>query len=167
MLWSAVLRSEDTIVEEGAVPVGVVECLTREARVEERADRSLDDLDVVVGGIEDGLGEVVRVDDERVPDAHRHDLAAGAVADAAIAVVAGLGRIRGAARPVVARARVARGVVGVVVVVEEVPAGDVVDVAVRVGVGAVAEDGDQVAGVEDRVGLGVAGGDRRHAESPA
>ena len=49
----------------------------------------------------------------------------------------------------------ARGVEGVVVVVEEVPAGDVVDVAVaaRVVVVAVRELGDQVGGVEDPVGL--------------
>ena len=57
---------------------------------------------------------------------------------------------------------VARGVVGVVVVVEEVPARDVVGVAVAVGVGAVGEDRDQVGRVEDVVGLVVAGR-RRHA----
>ena len=52
------------------------------------------------------------------------------------------------ARPdaVVRGGEVARGVVGVVVVVEEVPARDVVDEAVGVGVGAVGEGGDQVLG---------------------
>jgi hypothetical protein len=50
----------------------------------------------------------------------------------------------------------ARGVEGIVVVVEEVPARDVVDVAVRVGVGAVREGRDQVGAVEDRIRLGIA-----------
>ena len=66
----------------------------------------------------------------------------------------------GAAGAVVGGRRVARRVVGVVVVVEEVPAGDVVDVAVAVVVAAVAERDEQVAGVEDAVGLVVAGGRR-------
>jgi len=58
---------------------------------------------------------------------------------------------------VVGRRGVARGVVGVVVVVEEVPAGDVVREAVAVRVAAVREHGEQVGGVEDVVGLVVAG----------
>jgi hypothetical protein len=64
---------------------------------------------------------------------------------------------------VVVRARVARGVVGVVVVVEEVPARDVVDVAVPVVVGRIAEGCDQVAAVENRIraGLVIVAGGRR------
>ena len=69
-------------------------------------------------------------------------------ADPAFAVVAALGRLFGPAGAVVGGGEVARGVVGVVVVVEEVPAGDVVDEAVAVAVDAVAEGGDQVLGVE-------------------
>ena len=49
---------------------------------------------------------------------------------------------------VVLRREVARRVGGVVVVVEEVPAGDVVDVAVAVRVGVVGERDDEVLGVE-------------------
>ncbi len=134
----------------------------REARVEERAHRSLHHLDVVVRRIEGRQREVVGVDHERVPNTHRHDLAVGAQANAAVTFVA---LLRGLLHPpaaVVRRARITGGVVGVVVVVEEVPAGDVVGVAVAVAVVAVTEHGDQVAGVEDRIGLAVSGG-LRHA----
>ena len=55
------------------------------------------------------------------------------------AVVPLLGRLVHPARAVVLGGEVARGVDRVVVVVEEVPAGDVVDVAVAVGVVAVGE----------------------------
>ena len=58
-----------------------------------------------------------------------------------------------AAGAVAVGAAAAGSVERVVVVVEEVPARDVVDVAVRVGVGAVGEGGDEVGPVEDRVGL--------------
>ena len=101
---------------------------------------------------------MIGVDDERVPHPQRHDLAARAQARAAGALVRQLPGLLRAPRPVVRGRRVARRVVGVVVVVEEVPAGDVVREAVAVGVAAVGERGDQVGGVEEVIGLVVPGG---------
>src|SRR5581483_6913799 len=94
----------------------------------------------------------VRVGYEGVPDPQRHDLAAGAGAEIAAAVVPLLGGVGGPAAAVVGGGEVARGVVGVVVVVEEVPAGDVVHEAVAVGVRAVGEGRDQVLGVDGVLG---------------
>ena len=142
---------------EDAAGVRVARRGAGEARVRQAAERGLDDADPVVGRVGDAQRELVRVGDERVPDADRDDLAARADAGAAGALVRLLPGLLGAAGAVVGGRAVARGVVGVVVVVEEVPAGDVVGVAVAVGVRAVGEDGDQVGGVEDVVGLVVAG----------
>ena len=148
------VRGDDR--EEDALAVGLPERRPAEARVEQASYRALDDLDAVVRGIEDGLREVVDVHHEGVPRAQRDDLAAGADARAARAVVRLRPGLDGAARPVVGGARIARGVVRVVVVVEEVPAGYVVDVAVPVVVAVAVERGDQVARVEQRVRLRVA-----------
>jgi len=142
---------------EDAAGVGVARRGAREARVGQAAERSLDHPDPVVGRVGDAERELVRVGHERVPDADRHDLALGADAGAADALVGLLPGLLGAAGAVVGGGAVARRVVGVVVVVEEVPTGDVVGVAVAVGVRAVGEDGDQVGGVEDVVRLVVAG----------
>jgi hypothetical protein len=124
--------------------------------VGEPADRALGDARAVVGCVDEGHRVVVGGDDERVPDAQRHDLAVGAHADAIDRVVRLRRGLGGPAGAVPARRAAARGVKRVVVVVEEVPAGDVVDVAVAVGVGVVGEGGDQVRPVEERVRLLVA-----------
>ena len=142
---------------EDAAGVRVARRGAGEARVGQAAERRLDDADPVVGRVGDAERELVRVGDERVPDADRDDLAARAHAGAAGALVRLLPGLLGAAGAVVGGRAVARGVVGVVVVVEEVPARDVVGVAVAVGVRAVGEDRDQVGRVEDVVGLVVAG----------
>ena len=141
-----------------ALLVGVGEGAARELGVGEPADGALDDAGAVVGGVDDAHRVVVGRHDEGVPDPQRHDLAVGAHADAVGPVVGRARGLGGAPGAVAARRAAARGVVRVVVVVEEVPAGDVVDVAVGVGVGVVGEGRDQVRGVEERVGLLVAGG---------
>ena len=109
---------------------------------------ALDHLDAVVGRVHDPQRERVAVGDERVPDAHRHDLAVGADADRADAVVALVGHVVGAAGAVVVGGEVARQISRFVVVVEEVPAGDVVGEAVVVVVEVLAGHAlrDQVGG---------------------
>ena len=101
-------------------------------------------LDAAVGRVDRRLGEAVGVGDERLADAQRQHRAVRARADLAGAVV-GLGR-----RVLVLAGAVSvlDVVVGVVVVVDEVPAGDVVGVAVVVVVDAVGEGDDQVLGRE-------------------
>jgi hypothetical protein len=143
---------------EDAAGVGVAHRGAGEARVGQPAEGGLDDLDAVVRRVRDAERELVRVGHERVPDADRHDLAARADAGAPGALVGLLPGLLRAAGAVVGGRAVARRIVRIVVVVEEVPAGDVVRIAVGVGVGAVGEDRDQVGGVEDVVGLVVAGG---------
>ncbi len=140
--------------------VGVAQRPAGEARVAEASHGALDYLHPVVGRVEHALRVVVGVDDEGVPDSQRDDLAGRADPGAAVGVVGLPPGLGGAAAAVVGGARVARGVVGVVVVVEEVPSGDVVDVAVGVVVDGVAEDRDQVRGVERPVGFVVARGGR-------
>ena len=126
-----------------AVAVGVVDGLPGEARVVERAERLLDDLDVVVGGVGDGGAEPVDVGDEAVADAQVDGHAVRAGAD--VAAVVGLrGRVPRLAGPVAVLDVVER----VVVVVEEVPADEVVDVAVAVVVDPVAERDQQVLRLE-------------------
>ncbi len=126
-----------------AVPVGVVDGLAGEARVVERAERLLHDLNVVVGRVQHGLGETVDVGDEAVADAQVDDHAVRAGAEIATVVRLG-GRVAGLAGSV----PVLDVVEGVVVVVEEVPADDVVDVAVVVVVDAVAEGDQHILGLE-------------------
>ncbi len=100
-------------------------------------------------------GEAASVGDERVAHAHRQELARGAHAHVAGAVGRGRG-VLGLTRAV----PVVHGVERVVVAVEEVPARDVVDVAVVVVVDVVAVRGaeDEVLGVGDAVPVEV--GDR-------
>ncbi len=132
--------------------VGVLRGRFGEGRVVEAAVGALDHLRAVVGGVDDAEREVVRIRHERVPDLDRHDLAVGADADRAFAVVALLGGVEGAAGAVVVGGEVARQVAGFVVVVEGVPAGDVVGepVAVVVEVGARNAFGQEVARLVDR-----------------
>ena len=140
-----------------ALAVGVGERAPGEGRVAEAAHRSLDDAGPVVGGVDDAHRVEVGVDHEGVPDPHRQQLAVRAQAEPVAGVVALAHRLLGATGAVAVGAAAARGVEGVVVVVEEIPAGDVVDVTVAVVVRAVREGGDQVGAVEHRVRLGVAG----------
>ena len=114
----------------------------------EGTERGLGNVDAVVGGVEETEREVVVVDHEGIPDADRDEAALGTEADPREAVVAFRDGVRGAPAAVVVRRAVRARVEGVVVVVEEVPARDVVDEAVAVVVGAVGEEGDQVLGVE-------------------
>ena len=136
-----------------ALAVGVAHGAAREPCVGQAADRPLGHGGAVVDGVGHGERPVVGGGDERVPDPQRHQLAPRAK-PRLVGRVVGLGqRLQGAPGPVAAGATAARRVVGVVVVVEEVPAGDVVDVAVGVAIGSLREGGDQVGGVEDCVGV--------------
>src|SRR5690606_32866100 len=89
--------------------------------------------------------------DEAIAYAQRHEPAARTRADAADAVVRARDRVPGLAGAVA----VARIVVGIVVVLEEVPARDVVDVAVAVVVDAIREGEDEVARVDDAIRIAV------------
>ena len=122
-----------------AVVVGVLDGLPCELGVVQRAERLLDHERSVVHSIEDRLPEVVAVGHERVPDAHRdrHAVRTGAGVVSVVCLRRGPLRL---SRSV----PVLDVVVGVVVVVEEVPAGDVVHEAVGVTVAAVRERDDQV-----------------------
>ena len=154
-----VVRRVDVARDQGEckpLRVGVLVGTAGEAGVGDAAVRALHDAGAIVGGVDDRERVEVRRDDERVPDPQRHDLAIGADAGAAEAVVRPRGGLPGAPGPVTVRRATAGGIEGVVVVVEEVPAGDVVDVTVRVGVAGVGERGDQVGAVEQVVGLLIA-----------
>ena len=137
---------------DDAARVRVVDRFLAEARVVESAERLLDDVDVVVRRVDDRFGEMLDVGDERITDTQRHEHALRADADLAAVVLLGSG-ILGLARPVAVLRLVAR----VVVVLEEVPAGDVVDVAVPVVVLPVGEGviEDEVLGVEHIVRVAV------------
>jgi len=136
-------------------PVGGVDRLLRLPRVVDRAERLLHDVRAAVEREQHARGEPAAVGDERVAHPHGDEPAAGAVAHVARAVLRG-GRVLGLARAVA----VLHGVEGVVVAVEEVPAGDVVHPAVVVVVHAVvpARIEDQVLGIRDAVAVAV--GDR-------
>src|SRR5204862_4870445 len=108
---------------EHAVRVGVVDGGLAEAGVVDRAQGLLHDTDTVVDGVDHGLGEVVDVGDEGGADAQRGEHAVGALGGALL----DLGRrVTGLTRAVAVVDVVGR----VVVVLVEVPAGDVVHVAV-------------------------------------
>ena len=111
-----------------AVVVGVVDRLARELVLLSVPSASWITSDAVVDRVDDGLGEAVDVGDERVADPQRdeHAVRAGAARRPPLlaSAVESL-RLAGAVA-------VLDVVVGVVVVVEEVPAGDVVDEAVAV-----------------------------------
>ncbi len=128
-------------VDDHPVLVGVVERRLRERGVVDRPERLLDHGHAVVGRVGDGLTEVVHVRDERVPDPQRHDRArrAGPVGEPGLAV--GVLRLAG---PVAVVDVVHR----VVVVLEEVPPGDVVDVAVVIRVHPVGERADEILGID-------------------
>ena len=153
-----------------ALAVGVANGAARELGVGQPADRALGHARAVVGGVGDGQRVVVGGRNEGVPDPQRHELALGAQPGLAGRVV-GLGqRLPGAPGAVAVGAAAARGVEGVVVVVEEVPAGDVVDVAVGVARRspsekvAIRSEASRIASAFDaRVRGVVAGADRRRA----
>jgi hypothetical protein len=137
----------------------VVDRVAGERGLVQRAERLLDDLDVVVDGVGDRHGEAVDVGDERRADAHvdLHAVRARAELAAVVGLGAGVARLAGAVA-------VLDVVVGVVVVVEEVPADEVVDVAVAVAVGAVGEGDEHVLRIEHRLAdavLAVLLGERR------
>ncbi len=123
-----------------AVVVGVVDRFAREHRVVEAAEGLLHDVDAAVGRVDRRLAEAVGLGDERLADAQRQHLAVRARADLAGAVV----RFGGGVLVLAGAVAVLHLVVGVVVVVDEVPAGDVVGVAVVVVVDAVGEGDDQI-----------------------
>ncbi len=134
-----------------AVAVGVVDGLAGVGAVVDGAEGLLHHLGAAVDGVHHGLREVVDLADEAVGDAHGDDHAARAVAGVALVVVG----LRGGPAHLARAVAEARGVGGVVVVLEEVPAGDVVGVAVVVVVAVVGEHPDEVARVDDAVAVGV------------
>ncbi len=153
--------SLETSVSATPVLVGVGEGAAGELRVGEPADRALDDAGAVVASrratpIAKLSPGTTKVSQTRSGITWQFGQMPGLAEP-----VVGLGdRLGGAVGAVAVGRAAARGVEGVVVVVEEVPAGDVVDVAVGVVVAAVGEGRDQVGGVEDLVGLAVARRDR-------
>ena len=134
------------------VAVRVLHGLAREARVVDRAECLLDHRRAVVDRVGDRRREVVHVRHEAVADALLDEHAVRAAADAARAVVRLGARVLGLAGPVAVAHEVGR----VVVVLGEVPAGDVVHVAVVVVVAPVGEGLDQVLRVEQAVAVAVA-----------
>ena len=143
--------SEETSISATPCSSACSKALPREAGVGEPADRALDDAGAVVGRVEHAGGVAVGRARRRCP--RRAAASAGSPGrcpSSPLALLACGDRLLGAAGAVAVGAAAARGVEGVVVVVEEVPAGDVVDEAVAVGVVAVGEGGDQIGGVEDR-----------------
>ncbi len=132
-----------------AALVGVVDRLLAEARLIERPQSLLHDPGAAVDGEDDPLGEVVHRRHEAVAGAHLEQHAVRAGAGAAAAVVRLGGRIVRLAGAV----PVAHLVERVVVVFEEVPAADVVDVAVSVVVVSVREQEDEVLRIDDAVAV--------------
>ena len=122
------------------------------ARVVDRAERLLDDGRARVEPEEHTGAEARRVGDEGIAHAYRDERALRAGADVADAVVGG-GRVLGLTGAVAVVHRVER----VVVTEEEVPSGDVVDVAVVVVVGTVrvVRVEDQVLGIGDAVAVAI------------
>ena len=138
------------------VLVGVARSGLGERGVIQVAVGAFDHLDPVVGGVDDPEPERVAVGDEGVPHPHRHELAVRADADRPLAVVSALDGVAGPAGAVVGSLEVAREVGRVVVVVEEVPAHDVVGIAVvivvdRLGARAARSAGGETGLGHDRV----------------
>ena len=133
-----------------AVRVGVVDGILGEGRVVERAVRLLDHARTAVDGEDHALGEVVHVGDEAVAHLDRDEHGVRRRADTA--AVRRLGaRVLGLAGAVA----IGDVVEGVVVVLVKVPPGDVVDIAVGVGVDPIREDLDQVLGIDDAIAVHV------------
>ncbi len=128
-----------------AVVVGVVDRFTGEDGVVVGTERLLDHVHAAVGRVQHGLGEAVGVGDERLSDTQLGDLAVGAGAGLTGARVGFPGGVLLLAGPV----SVMDLVVGVVVVVDKVPAGDVGGISVVVVVDAVGEGDDQVLGCHE------------------
>ncbi len=134
-----------------AAGVRVVDRVLSERRVVERAVRLLDHRRAAVDREDDAAREVVHVRDEAVAHLDRDERRVRRGADAPAVRRFGA-RVLGLARTV----PVGDVVEGVVVVLVEVPARDVVDVAVAVGVGRVGEDGDQILRIDHAVAVRVA-----------
>jgi len=127
-----------------AVVVGVVNRLAREHRVVVGTEGLLHDVDAAVGGVGRRLGEASGVGDERLAHTQRQLHAVGAATNLAGTVVGFGSRVFELAGAVAVLHVVER----IVVVVDVVPAGDVVGIAVAVVVAAVGEGDDQVLGRE-------------------
>ena len=134
------------------VPVCVLHGVTREARVVDRAEGLLDHRRAVVDRVADRRRKVVHVRHEAVADPLLDEHAVRAAPDPARAVVRLGARVLGLAGPVAVAHEVGR----VVVVLGEVPTGDVIHVAVVVVVAPVGESHDQVLRVEQAVAVAVA-----------
>ena len=137
---------------DDAAVVRRVDRLLRLRRVADGAERFLDDVGAAVEREEHAGRESRAVADERVRDPHRQEATPRARAN-----VAGAVRGRGRVLRLPGAVSVLGHVERIVVAVEEVPARDVVDVAVRVVVDAV-RDGrveDQVLGIGEAVRVAI------------
>ncbi len=141
--------------DDDPAPVGGIDGLLGLPWVADRTQGLLDHVGALVETEEHAGGEPAPIGDERVAHPDGQELAAGTGPDVAGAVLGG-GGIERFARPV----PVADRVEGVVVAVQEVPARDVVDVAVPVVVDAVVvrRVEDQVLGIGEAVAVAI--GDR-------
>jgi hypothetical protein len=132
----------------GPAVVGVLHGIAAQTRVVHGAERLLHHEGAVVDRVQHGLREVALVGDERVAHPHvdRHAVRAGAELSAVVGLRGRVARLAGAVA-------VLHVVKRVVVVVEEVPAHDVVAEAVGVVVHAVREGDQHVLRVEHRAAV--------------
>lgn len=101
--------------------------------------------------IDEPLREVVDIHDEAVPDPDRQQGGMGGHPDPSQAIIPlGGSPLRGAG-PVMEL----HVVEGIVIVLEEVPAVDIVDIAIAIVIDAVAEDGYEIPGIEDLVAVNI------------
>ena len=116
---------------------GVLRGRLRETRVLEYSQRDFLHVGTVVGGVDRRHAVGVGRRDERIPEAQHHQATARALGSAIHSVVGLRGRVLRATRTMVFSGCVTGGVERVVVVVEEVPARDVVHVCIAISVDAV------------------------------
>ena len=123
--------------ESDALLEGVLSRSLREARVLKDSQRDLLHVGAVVSGVDRRHAVGVCRRHERVPEPQHHQATARARRGAIDSVVSLGGRILRATGTMVLSRRIARGVERIIVVVEEVPARDVVNIGVAISVRAV------------------------------
>jgi hypothetical protein len=134
--------------QRNALLEGVLGGSLREPRVLKDSERDLLHIGAVVCGVDRRHAVGIGGSDERIPQTQHHQAAARARGSAVLAVIGFSRRVLRPTGTVVLRGSIARGVGWVVVVVEEIPARDIVDVGVPIRVDAIGESADDVLPVE-------------------